>query len=61
MTHQSVGQKFGIKEEINTLRCQKGENNPSELKNWAPKSVWSCDISIDQIEIIYFWGSKRWK
>jgi hypothetical protein len=27
---------------------KKGENNPSELKNgiWAPKSVYSCDISI---------------
>jgi hypothetical protein len=54
----SVGQKFCIKEEINTLRYQKGENNPSELKH----VLWSCDISIDQIkvkEIIYFWGSKR--
>jgi hypothetical protein len=28
----------------------KGENKPSEPKKriWGPKSVWSCDISIDR-------------
>jgi hypothetical protein len=33
-----------------TFRGQKGENKPSEPKNgiWAPKSVLSCDISIDR-------------
>jgi hypothetical protein len=47
---------------------QKGENKLSEPKNeiWGPKSVWSCDISIDwefymEQEKIYFWGSKRRK
>jgi hypothetical protein len=35
---------------IYTFRCRKGENEPSEPKNgiWGPKSVWSCDISIDR-------------
>jgi hypothetical protein len=35
---------------IYTLRGRKGENEPSEPKNgiWGQKSVWSCDISIDQ-------------
>jgi hypothetical protein len=33
-----------------TFGGQKGENRPPELKNgiWSPKSVWSCDMSIDQ-------------
>jgi hypothetical protein len=33
-----------------TFRVKKGENKPSEPKNgiWAPKSVWSCDVSIDR-------------
>jgi hypothetical protein len=42
---------------------QKGENKLSEpeYEIWAPKSVWSCDISIDrefymEQEKIYFWG-----
>jgi hypothetical protein len=49
---------------IYTLRGEKGKNRPPEPKNgiWGPKSVWSCDISIDQEfnideEKIYFWGS----
>jgi hypothetical protein len=35
---------------INTFRGLKGENKPSELKNgtWGPRSVWSCDGSIDR-------------
>jgi hypothetical protein len=50
------------------LRGQKGENKPSEPKNgiWAPKLVWSCDISIDRkfcgdAEKIFFEGSNRQK
>jgi hypothetical protein len=29
---------------------RKGENRPSEPKNgiWRPKSVWSCDTSVDR-------------
>jgi hypothetical protein len=45
---------------------QKCKNKPSEPKNgiWAPKSISSCDISIDQElkmeqEKMYFWGSYR--
>jgi hypothetical protein len=36
------------------LRGQKDENKPSKPKNgnWVPKSVWSCDISIDEEFII---------
>jgi hypothetical protein len=52
----------------NIFGGQKGENKPLEPKNgiWSPKSVWSCDISIDrefymEHEKIYFWGSKRQK
>jgi hypothetical protein len=35
---------------IYTFRGQKGKNRTLEPKNgiWGPKSVWSCDISIDQ-------------
>jgi hypothetical protein len=35
---------------IYTFRGIKSENEPSEPKNgiWGQKSVWSCDISIDQ-------------
>jgi hypothetical protein len=35
---------------IYIFRGQKWENEPAEPKNgiWGPKSVWSCDISIDQ-------------
>jgi hypothetical protein len=35
---------------IHTFGGQKGKNRPLEPKNgiWGPKSVWSCDISIDQ-------------
>jgi hypothetical protein len=47
------------------LGGQHGENKPSEPKNGikAPKSVWSCEISIDwkfyiEQEKTYFWGSK---
>jgi hypothetical protein len=33
-----------------TFGGQKGENRPREPKNgiWGPKSIWSCDISIDR-------------
>jgi hypothetical protein len=33
-----------------TYRGQKRKNKPSEAKNgiWGPKSIWSCDISIDR-------------
>jgi hypothetical protein len=33
-----------------TFVGQKGKNRLSEPKNgiWGPKSVWSCDMSIDQ-------------
>jgi hypothetical protein len=51
-----------------TFGGQKGENRPLEPKNgiWGLKSVWSCDISIDQEvymeqEKICFWSSKRRK
>jgi hypothetical protein len=32
-----------------TFGGQKAKNKPSEPKNgnWGPKSVWSCDLSID--------------
>jgi hypothetical protein len=50
------------------FRGQKGKNGPPEPKNgiWGPKSVWSCDISIDrksymEQEKIYFKGSKMRK
>jgi hypothetical protein len=35
---------------IHTCSGQKGGNEPSEAKNgiWGPKSVWSCDMSIDR-------------
>jgi hypothetical protein len=51
-----------------TFGGQKDENRPPEPKNgiWVPKSVMSCDISIDlefymAQEKIYFWGSKNGK
>jgi hypothetical protein len=33
-----------------TFGGQKGKNRPSEPKHgiWGPKSVWSCDISIER-------------
>jgi hypothetical protein len=33
-----------------TFGGQKGENRPAEPTNgiWGPKSIWSCDISIDR-------------
>jgi hypothetical protein len=44
-----------------TFRGEKCKNRPSEPKNgiWAPKSEWSCDMSIDrefemEQEKIYF-------
>jgi hypothetical protein len=47
-----------------TFGSQKDENKLSDPKNgiWAPKSVWSCDVSIDQEfyieqDKIHFWGS----
>jgi hypothetical protein len=53
---------------IYTFRGPKGKNLPPEPKNgiWVPKSVRSCDISIDrefymQQEKICFRGSKRRK
>jgi hypothetical protein len=53
VTHQSIG---------------KGEIRVAEPKNgiWGPKSVWSCDISIDrefyiEHEKIFLWGSERQK
>jgi hypothetical protein len=53
---------------ICTLRGQKGKNRLPEPKNgiWGPKSVWSCDISIDrefymEQQKTYFQGSKRKK
>jgi hypothetical protein len=66
VTHQaSVDRKFCIDEEIYTFRGQNGKNRSPEPKNgsWGPKSIWSCDISIDrefhmEQEKIYFWGSK---
>jgi hypothetical protein len=46
-----------------TFGGEKCENRPLEPKNgiWAPKSEWSCDMSIDREyytkqEKIYFWG-----
>jgi hypothetical protein len=35
---------------IYTFRGQKCGNEPSEPKNgiWGPKSVWSCDVSIER-------------
>jgi hypothetical protein len=53
--------------ETYTLRGQNGEHKPTEPepKNgiWAPKSVWSFDMSINrkfymEQEKIYFWGQK---
>jgi hypothetical protein len=48
-----------------TFGGQKGKNKPSEPKYeiWGPKSIWPCDISIDQefymeYEKIYFRRSK---
>jgi hypothetical protein len=36
--------------EIYTFRGQRGKNRPPEPKNGilGPKSIWSCDISIDR-------------
>jgi hypothetical protein len=58
VTHQSIRNFIQMKK-IYTF-------GPPEPKNgvWGPKSVWSCDISIDrefymEQEKIYFWGSKR--
>jgi hypothetical protein len=47
-----------------TFGGQKGEIKPS--KPWGPKSIWSCDISIDREFYmeqgkIYLWGSKKRK
>jgi hypothetical protein len=46
---------------VYTFKDQKGKNRPPEPKNgiWGPKSLWSCDISIDwefyiEKEKIYF-------
>jgi hypothetical protein len=57
-----------VMKKIYTFKGQKGKKTPPEPKNgiWRPKSVWSCDMSIDQEfymehEKIYFWGSKRQK
>jgi hypothetical protein len=48
-----------------TFGGQKGKKRPPEPKNgiWGPKSVWSCDISIDrefymEHEKIFFRGQK---
>jgi hypothetical protein len=64
VTHQSIG-NFTWSKKKYTFGGQKCENRPSEPKNgiWGPKSVWSCDISIDrefyiEQEKMYFWGSK---
>jgi hypothetical protein len=50
---------------IYSFSDQKGENRLPEPKNGicGPKSVWSCDISINREfyvkqEKIYFWGKK---
>jgi hypothetical protein len=63
VTYPSIG-NFTWSKKIYTFRGQKGENKLSEPKNgiWTPKSVWSCDISIDQEfyieqDKIHFWGS----
>jgi hypothetical protein len=49
VTYPSIG-NFTWSKKKYTFWVQKGENKPSEPKNgiWAPKSVWSCDISIDR-------------
>jgi hypothetical protein len=67
VTHQSIGNFIQMKK-IYTFGGQKVKNRPPEPKNqiWGPKSVWSCDISIDrefyiEQEKIYFWGTKRRK
>jgi hypothetical protein len=50
----------------NTFRGQRVENNTAEPKNgiWAPKSVWSSEITIDreffmEQEKYIFGGSKK--
>jgi hypothetical protein len=49
VTYPSIG-NFTWSNKKYTFGGQKGENKPSEPKNgiWGPKSVWSCDISIDR-------------
>jgi hypothetical protein len=63
--YPSIG-NFTWSKKKHTFEGQKGGYRPPEPKNgiWGPKSVWSCDISIDrefymEQEKIYFWGSKR--
>jgi hypothetical protein len=65
--YPSIG-NFTRREKKYTLGGQKDENRPPGPKNgiWGPKSVWSCDLSIDREfykkrEKIYFRGSKRRK
>jgi hypothetical protein len=47
--HLSIGNFTCIKKKY-TFGGQKGEHRPPELKNGirGPKSVWSCDISIER-------------
>jgi hypothetical protein len=49
VTHQSI-ENFIKMKKIYTFGGQKGKNKPSEPKNgiYGPKSLWSCDISIDR-------------
>jgi hypothetical protein len=61
--YRSIRNFMQIKKKY-SFRGQKGKISP-EPKNgiWTPKSVWSCDISIDQKfyldeEKLYFQGSK---
>jgi hypothetical protein len=49
-----------------TFGGQKGKNRPPKPKNgiWGPKSVLSCDISIERVfymeeEKMYYTGSKK--
>jgi hypothetical protein len=65
--YRSIG-NFTWSKKKYTFGGQKSENRPPEPKNeiWGPKSIWSCDISIDQEfyteqEKISFWGSKMRK
>jgi hypothetical protein len=47
--YPSIG-NFTLIKKIYTIGGQKGANRPPEPKNgiWSPKSIWSCDISIEQ-------------
>jgi hypothetical protein len=47
--YPSIGKFIWSKKKF-SFGGQNGENRPPEPKNriWGPKSIWSCDISIDQ-------------